>query len=53
MNAQTVMAALNWGMEQLPFPALLLYGIGLGLLWLFAEALLTRTARATPKWRCA
>lgn len=51
MNTQTVFAGLDWAMEQLPFPALLLYGIGLGLLWLFIEALFTRTARATPKWR--
>ena len=51
MSAESMIANLRWGMETLPFPALLLYVIALGLLWLFVESLLTRTARATPGWR--
>lgn len=51
MNTDTILPALRWGMETLPFPALLLYLIVLGLAWLFVESLLTRTARATPGWR--
>lgn len=51
MNMETILAYLSWGMEMMPFPMLLLYGILLGLLWLFIESLLTRTARATPKWK--
>ena len=51
MNIQSWIANLQWGMEMLPFPALLLYVIVAGMLWLLIEAILTRTARATPKWR--
>lgn len=51
MNANSLMNSLDWAMESLPFPMLLLYVIAVGLLWLFAEAMLTRTARAMPGWR--
>ena len=51
MNTKPILDSLNWSMEQLPFPALFLYLIALGLLWLFVEAMVTRSARATPGWR--
>jgi hypothetical protein len=51
MDTQVVLSNLTWGMEVLPFPALLLYAIGAGMLWLLLEGWLTRTARATPGWR--
>jgi len=51
LNPQALLATLDWGMETLPFPFLLLYVIGTGLAWLLLEAWLTRTARATPGWR--
>lgn len=51
MNTDTILNSMNRAMESLPFPTLLLYVIAGGLLWLFAEAMITRTARATPGWR--
>ena len=48
---EQLLKSLELAWEQLPMPAIFLYLIALGMLWLFVEYLTTRTARAVPGWR--
>lgn len=50
MSADTWIDGLNWAMEILPFPALGLYVIALGMLWLGIEAMASRFGRSVPNW---
>lgn len=51
MIAQDIFASLGFAWQSLPMPLIFVYAILLGMVWLYAEFLVTRTARATPGWR--